>query len=178
MRPLVSDSPLFPSARSAVHEEAKRNETKMSLSTAPEIAVLLVHRNHRAPRPGPSRPGIACCNVDSEGMEAGLGASRCSWDGFSSGSLPGHWLFMKPRSKLRDTTKRYRVDRRTIDCLAVTSTNTLVYPFHVCRTLSSSRSKRVRETPLTSRLIRSSNVGSGRNMSVIIERASWNGDRL
>lgn len=29
----------------------------------------------------PARPGIACCNVDSEGMEAGLGASRCSWDG-------------------------------------------------------------------------------------------------
>lgn len=28
--------------------------------------------------------------------------------GTGSGSLPGHWLFMKPRSKLRDTTKRYR----------------------------------------------------------------------
>lgn len=33
-------------------------------------------------RPDPARPGIACCNVDFEGMEAGLGASRCSWDGF------------------------------------------------------------------------------------------------
>lgn len=31
-----------------------------------------------------------------------------------------------PRSKLRDTTKRYR-DRRPIDCLAVTSANALVY---------------------------------------------------
>lgn len=32
--------------------------------------------------PDSARPGIACCNVDSEGMEAGLGASQCSWDGF------------------------------------------------------------------------------------------------
>lgn len=41
-----------------------------------------------------------------------------------------------PRSKLRDTTKRYR-DRRPIDCLAVTSANALVYsppPFSLsCR---------------------------------------------
>lgn len=67
------------------YEETKRNETKTSPSTTPAIVVLLVHRNHRVlgpTRPGPARPGIACCNVDSKGMEEGLGASRCSWDGF------------------------------------------------------------------------------------------------
>lgn len=63
----------------------KRKGTKTSPPTTPAIVVLLVHRNHRTPgptRPGPARPEIACCNVDSGGMEAGLGATRCSWDGF------------------------------------------------------------------------------------------------
>lgn len=42
---------------------------------------LIGSSESQSARSDPARPGIACCNVDSEGMEAGLGASRCSWDG-------------------------------------------------------------------------------------------------
>lgn len=113
-----------------VYEEAKRNETKTSPSTTPAIVVLLVHRNHRAlglTRPGPARPGIACCNVDSEGMEAGLGASRCSWDGF--GVPPRPLVIHEAPLRNWETQRSVTRDSRGIDCLAVTSTNTPIYPF-------------------------------------------------
>jgi len=111
-------------------EGAKRNETKTSPLTTPAIVVLLVHRNHRAfgpTRPGPARPGIACCNVDSEGMEAGLGASRCSWDGF--GVPPRPLVIHEAPLRNWETQRSVTRDSRAIDCLAVTSTNTPIYPF-------------------------------------------------
>lgn len=82
----------------------KRDETKTSPSTTPAIVVLLVHRNHRAP--GPTRPGPGSRVATS--IPKGWKRASVPVGVPGTGSLPGHWLFMKPRSKLRDTTKRYQ----------------------------------------------------------------------
>lgn len=101
---LSPDSPLFRDDRRTKNEEAKRDETKTSPSTTPAIVVLLVHRNHRAP--GPTRPGPGSRVATS--IPKGWKRASVPAGVPGTGSLPGHWLFMKPRSKLRDTTKRYQ----------------------------------------------------------------------
>jgi len=82
----------------------------MSPSTTAAI-VLLVHRNRRTPqsltRPGPG--SRVATSIPSEGWKRA--SVPVGVPGTGSGSHPGHWLFMKLRSKLRDTTKRYRGGR-------------------------------------------------------------------
>lgn len=61
----------------------------------------------RPARPDPARPGPRS-RVATSIPEGWKRASvPLGVPGTGSGSLPGHWLFMKPRSELRDTTERY-----------------------------------------------------------------------
>lgn len=78
---LALDSPLFQDDRRTENEEAKKGRNENVTLDDARNRRLIGSSESQSARFDPARPGIACCNVDSEGMEAGLGASRCSWDG-------------------------------------------------------------------------------------------------
>lgn len=163
---LAPDSPLFRDDRRTKNEEAKRDETKTSPSTTPAIVVLLVHRNHRAPRSDPARPGPARDRVLQRRFRRDGSGPRCQpvFLGRGPSQVIGYsWSPARNWETQRNVT---RDSRRAIDCLAVTSTYTRVYPFSSSHDFIRDQSE-IERLHWYESFISSSNVENGYHLPIV-----------